>query len=161
MRIAVGGDHAGFDLKERVKAHLGQLGYDLVDFGTDSTDSVDYPDIVIPLARAVAAGQVDRGVVMCSNGVGVSITANKIPGVRAALCADAWSARRAREHTDANVLALGAFSTGAMVALDILDAFLAGEFLGGRHQRRLDKINALDTLRSGCSDASARGSGRA
>ena len=147
-RIAIGSDHAGFALKTMLKEHLQREGYPVLDFGTDSDQAVDYPDIVAPLARAVAGGEADLGVVVCSNGVGVSIVANKVPGVRAALCADPWTARRAREHTDANVLALGAFAIGSHVALEVLRAFLEGAFQGGRHERRVAKINALDSSRA-------------
>ena len=149
MRIAIGSDHSGFELKRFLKAELAERGLEFVDFGAHDTASVDYPDIVIPLARAVAGGDADLGVVMCSNGVGVSIVANKIPGIRAALCADAGSARRARQHADANVLALGALAIGTHLALEILDTFLQGEFeAGGRHERRVNTINVLDAVRA-------------
>ena len=148
MRIAIGSDHAGYSLKRFLKSFLEGEGYDLVDFGTDNEESVDYPDIVIPLARSIAADEADLGVVVCSNGVGVSITANKVAGVRAALCGDPWSARRSREHANANVLALGAYAIGSHVALEVLRAFLEGEFQGGRHARRVAKIDALDATRS-------------
>lgn len=145
MRIAIGSDHAGYPLKEFLKQELVQQGHHLQDFGCDSEDSVDYPDIAIPLARSVVAGEAELGIVVCSNGVGVSIAANKVPGCRAALCHDSWSAARAREHTNANVLALGGLAIGPQVALDIAQAFLRAEFEGGRHARRVGKIDALDT----------------
>ena len=144
MRIAIGSDHAGFHLKQFLKEALEREGYAVRDFGTDSEASVDYPDIAAPLARAVAAGEADLGVLVCSNGVGVSIAANKVAGVRAALCADPWTARRAREHTNCNVLALGAYAIGTHVALDVLHAFLTSTFAGGRHARRVAKLEALD-----------------
>lgn len=148
MRIAIGSDHSGLALKQFLCGHLEERGEEVVDFGTNSDVSVDYPDIAIALARAVAAHEADLGVVVCSNGVGVSITANKVHGIRAALCGDPWTARRAREHTDANVLALGAYAIGSHVALEILEVFLDAEFLGGRHTRRLAKISALDECRA-------------
>jgi ribose 5-phosphate isomerase B len=144
MRIAIGADHAGFALKELLRAELAALGDEVTDFGTDSEASMDYPDVAIPLARAVAAGEHELGVLVCSNGVGPSIAANKVHGVRAALCHDTFAARRAREHTDANVLCLGAWSIGRGAALEIVRAFREARFEGGRHQRRLDKINAID-----------------
>ncbi|MSQ35537.1 MAG: ribose 5-phosphate isomerase B [Dehalococcoidia bacterium] len=144
MRIAIGADHAGFALKEILRAELAALGDEVTDFGTDSEQSMDYPDVAIPLARSVAAGEHDFGVLICSNGVGPSIAANKVPGVRAALCHDTFAARRAREHTDANVLCLGAWSIGRGVASDVLRAFRDATFAGGRHQQRLDKIRAID-----------------
>jgi ribose 5-phosphate isomerase B len=148
VRIAIGSDHTGVRLKSFLEAELAPDSHDLHDFGADSEASVDYPDIAAPLARSVAAGEADLGIVICSNGVGVSIVANKVPGCRAALCHDAWSARRARQHTNANVLALGAFAIGEQVALEIVHAFLAAEFEGGRHARRVAKIDALDRERS-------------
>ncbi|MBM4415165.1 MAG: ribose 5-phosphate isomerase B [Chloroflexi bacterium] len=144
MRIAIGADHAGFALKELLRAELEALGDEVTDCGTHSEESMDYPDVAIPLARAVAAGRHDLGVLICSNGVGPSIAANKVPGIRAALCHDTFTARRAREHTDANVLCLGAWSIGRGVASDVLRAFRDATFEGGRHQRRVDKIRAID-----------------
>ena len=144
MRIAIGSDHAGFALKELLREELGALGDDVADFGTDSEASCDYPDIAIPLARAVARGDHDLGILICSNGVGPSIVANKIAGIRAALCHDAFSARRAREHTDANILCLGAWAVGRGVASEVMRAFREAEFKGGRHEARVAKINALD-----------------
>lgn len=144
MRIAIGSDHTGFELKQALCRRLGEAGRDVVDFGTHSSESVDYPDIAAPLARAVVDGRYQLGIVICSNGVGVSIAANKVAGARAALCADPWSARRARQHTDANILALGAWSLGRAVAEEIVDAFVDSEFEGGRHVRRLAKIGAIE-----------------
>jgi ribose 5-phosphate isomerase B len=147
MRIAIGSDHAGFRLKELLKEHVASLGHDTEDYGCPDESSVDYPDIARPLAEAVAEGRHDLGVLICSNGVGVSVTANKVPDVRAALCHDTFSARRAREHTDANVLCMGGWSIGEGVARDVLEAFLSAEFQGGRHSRRVDKIRALEERR--------------
>lgn len=145
MRIAVGSDHAGFALKEMLAAELRALGDEVVDYGTDAEVSCDYPDIAVPLARAVAAGEHDLGVLLCSNGVGPSIVANKVAGVRAALCHDVFSARRAREHTDANILCMGAWAIGRGAALEVLLAFRAATFTEDpRHRRRLDKVLAVD-----------------
>jgi ribose 5-phosphate isomerase B len=144
MRIAIGSDHAGFALKEDLRQHLSSVGQEPFDLGCFDESSVDYPDVARPLAEAVAARQYDLGVLICSNGVGMSIAANKVKGVRAALCHDTFSARRARQHTDANVLCLGSWSVGQGVAREILDAFLEGQFEGGRHTRRVDKIKAIE-----------------
>ena len=144
MRIAIGADHAGFALKELLREELEGLADEVADFGTDSEQSCDYPDIAIPLAQAVARGEHDFGVLICSSGVGPSMVANKVPGVRAALCHDVFSAHRARQHTDANVLCMGAWAVGRGVASEVLRAFRQAQFEGGRHKRRVDKINALD-----------------
>jgi ribose 5-phosphate isomerase B len=144
MRVAIGSDHAGFELKEILRAELADLGDDVTDYGTDSTESCDYPDIAVPLASAVAAGQHDFGILICSNGVGPSIVANKIHDVRAAVCHDTFSARRAREHTDVNVLCLGAWAIGRGVASEVVRAFRSASFEGGRHERRLAKVKAVD-----------------
>ena len=145
MRVAIGADHAGFALKELLRAELAtELGDTVTDFGTDSEQSCDYPDIALPLAQAVARGEHDFGVLICSNGVGPSIVANKVRGIRAALCHDPFSARRARQHTDANVLCMGAWAIGRGLASEVLRAFREARFEGGRHQRRVDKIRALD-----------------
>jgi ribose 5-phosphate isomerase B len=147
VRIAIGSDHAGFTLKEVLKEHLASLGHQADDFGCPDETSVDYPDIARPLAEAVAGGRYELGVLVCSNGVGMSITANKVRGVRAALCHDPFSARRAREHTDANVLCMGAWCIGQGLAREVLETFLQGRFQGGRHARRVGKIQALDDSR--------------
>jgi ribose 5-phosphate isomerase B len=144
MRVAFGSDHAGFELKQHVIETARQLGHDVIDFGTYGPESVDYADYGEPVARAVVAGDVDLGVVLCSNGVGISITANKVPGARCALCHTSWGAARARQHTDANILAMGAWETGRGVADDILAAFLASSFEGGRHERRLAKLKDVE-----------------
>ncbi|OUM95249.1 MAG: ribose 5-phosphate isomerase B [Firmicutes bacterium ZCTH02-B6] len=144
MRIAIGSDHAGFELKKELAAHLEAAGYSVVDMGTESRESCDYPDYAQRVAEAVAAGQYDRGILVCGTGIGMSIAANKVPGVRAALCAEPFSARMAREHNDANVLCLGARVVGPGLALEIADAFLAAQFAGGRHARRVDKIRELE-----------------
>ncbi len=142
--IAIACDHGGYALKEAVKAHLDELGLAYRDFGTNSTDSCDYPDYAAPAARAVASGECDRGIVICTTGIGVSIVANKIPGVRCALCSDPLSAEMTRRHNDTNMLAMGAGIIGQNLALRIVDTWLNTAFEGGRHQRRVDKITALE-----------------
>ncbi|MEZ4554795.1 MAG: ribose 5-phosphate isomerase B [Dehalococcoidia bacterium] len=144
MRIAIGADHAGFALKEILRRELEALGDEVADFGTHSEDSVDYPDIALPLANSIARAEHDFGILICSNGVGPSIAANKVHGIRAALCHDVFSAKRARQHTDANILCLGSWAIGRGAASEILRAFRDATFEGGRHQRRVDKINAVD-----------------
>ena len=140
MNISIACDHGAFDLKERLKAHLAEQGHEVVDCGTSSLDSCDYPDFARPAAQMVADGTCDKGVVLCTTGIGVSITANKVRGVRCALCHDPLSAEMTRRHNDANVLAMGAQIIGGNLAERILDVFLSTEFEGGRHQRRVDKI---------------------
>ena len=148
MRIAIGSDHTGVDLKRMLSQRLRDAGHEIHDFGTHSDESVDYPDIVAPLAAAVVNGRDQLGIVLCSNGVGVSIAANKVNGVRAALCADPWTARRARQHTDANILAIGAWVTGRALAQEIVDNFVNASFEGGRHVRRLAKLAAIENEQS-------------
>jgi ribose 5-phosphate isomerase B len=145
MRIAIGSDHNGAVLKKSLQERLTALGHEAFDLGCSGESPVDYPDVARPLAEAVVAGQYDVGILICSNGVGMSIAANKVKGVRAALCHDTFSARRARQHTDANVLCLGAWCIGPGAAREVLEAFLEGQFEGGRHARRLDKIKAIET----------------
>jgi len=144
MRIAIGSDHAGFALKQVLAQHVESLGNVVTDFGCPDTSSVDYPDIAFPLSRRVVAGEHDLGILVCSNGVGMCICANKVNGIRAALCHDAFSARRARQHTDANVLCLGSWCIGEGVAREVVEAFLATGFDGGRHTRRLEKVKAIE-----------------
>lgn len=138
--VALASDHAGVELKEILKSELAARGIETLDLGTNSTESVDYPDYGKALAEAVAAGRAGRGVAVCGSGIGISIAANRIPGVRAALCHDSLDARLSRLHNNANVLALGARTTGIDVARDCLAAFLDTEFEGGRHQGRVDKL---------------------
>ncbi|MBI4300532.1 MAG: ribose 5-phosphate isomerase B [Chloroflexi bacterium] len=147
MRIAVGCDHAGLNLKQAILSMLAEMGHEYEDYGTYDNGSIDYPDIARPVAEAVARGEYDRGILICSNGVGMSITANKIRGIRAALCHDPFSARRAREHTDANVLCLGEWCIGQGLAREVVEAYLTAEFVGGRHTRRLEKIRDLECER--------------
>lgn len=149
MLIAIGGDHAGYHLKEELKTFLRDLGHDWKDFGTDSTQSVDYPDFAEQVARAVVGGQCPRGIVICGTGVGSAIAANKVTGVRAGLCHDTFSARHARLHNDANVLALGARVIGPGLAKDIVVAWLETPFEGGRHARRVEKIRRIEEREHG------------
>jgi len=144
MRIAIGSDHAGYELKERIKELLTDLDLDFTDFGTNSLDSVDYPDIGCKVAEAVANNEYDRGILVCGTGIGMSITANKVPGIRAALCHDLFSARLSREHNDANTLVLGARVLGYGIALEIVHTWLLTEFVGGRHNRRISKIAEIE-----------------
>lgn len=143
MRIAIGADHRGFGLKQAVIRGLGEAGYSYNDFGCYTTEPVDYPDIARKVAEAVAGGGFELGILICGTGIGMSIAANKVKGIRAALCHNVFSARRARGHNDANVLCLGARQNES-VALRIVAAFLASEFEGGRHALRVDKIRAME-----------------
>ena len=142
--IALACDHGALALKEAIKAHLDSRGLACKDFGTNSPDSCDYPDFAGPAAKAVASGECEKGIVCCTTGIGVSIVANKVPGVRCALLHDHMSARLTRQHNDANVMALGAAVTPPMMALELVDIFLDTAFEGGRHQRRVDKLAALE-----------------
>jgi len=138
--IAIGSDHAAFQLKENIREFLVELGYRIIDLGTDSQKSVDYPDYGIAVGEAVAKGVCERGIVICGTGIGISISANKVKGIRAAACSDPYSARLAREHNNANVLALGARIVAPEYARSIVQAWLDAKFLGGRHQQRIQKI---------------------
>ena len=145
MKIALGCDHGALDLKNLVAAHLEKQGHEVTDFGTYTAASCDYPEFAAAAARAVADGTCDRGIVLCTTGIGVSITANKIPGIRCALLSDVMSARMTREHNDTNVMALGAGVVGQMLALEIVDTWIGTAFSGNeRHQRRIDKVMALE-----------------
>ena len=148
MRVALGADHAGVHLKDTVRSLLESRGIEVTDLGTNGTESVDYPDYAASVARAIASGAADLGILMCGTGIGMAITANKFDGVRAASVGDVESARLAREHNDANVLALGARVTAPDTALDIVRTFLDTPFAGGRHQRRIEKIATLENGRS-------------
>jgi ribose 5-phosphate isomerase B len=147
--IALGADHAGYGLKEALKSWLINHGYQVLDLGTHSTESVDYPDYAALVAEAVADHKVERGVLICGTGIGMSIAANKVPGVRAAACADLYTARMSREHNDANVLVLGGRLMGADMGADILRAWLETDFAGGRHARRVDKIADIECRHAG------------
>ena len=144
MKMPMGSDHGGFDLKEQIKAWLQENGHEVVDFGCHSKESCDYPDFGAAAARAVASGQCERGIVICTTGIGISITANKVKGIRCALCSDPWSAEMTRRHNDANMLAMGAGVVGPLLAQRIVEAFLSFAFEGGRHQRRVNKIMAVE-----------------
>jgi ribose 5-phosphate isomerase B len=152
MLIAIGSDHGGFHLKNHIAGYLREKGYTYKDFGTLSTDSVDYPDFALRVARAVAEGEYTLGILCCGTGIGVSIVANKVKGVRAAHCHDTFSARMSREHNDANVLTLGERVLGPGLALDVVEAFLAGRYAGGRHACRVDKIKEIEDQFSGQDD---------
>lgn len=144
MKISIASDHGGFDLKEDLRQWLAGLGHEVVDFGCQGHDSCDYADFCEPAARAVAEGTCDRGIVICTTGIGISIAANKHPGVRCALCADSLTAKLTRQHNDANMLALGGGIVGENLALEIVDAFLDTPFSGeARHQKRVDLIEKL------------------
>lgn len=142
--IAIACDHGAFALKEALKRHLDARGLAYRDFGTYSQESCDYPDFAAPAAQAVASGECDRGIVLCTTGIGVSITANKVKGIRCALLSDVMSARLTRQHNDTNMMALGAGVVGPMLAMEIVDTWLDTAFEGGRHQRRVDKMMALE-----------------
>ena len=145
MKIAIACDHGALALKNLFVDHLQKKGYEVVDFGTHTLDSCDYPDFAAPAARAVASGECEKGVVLCTTGIGMSISANKIKGIRCALLSDVLSARITREHNDTNMMAIGAGIVGQNLALEILDTWLGTEFSHGeRHERRISKIAALE-----------------
>jgi ribose 5-phosphate isomerase B len=157
LRLAIGADHAGFELKVALSAELGKLGYDIQDLGTDSLESCDYPDYAHAVSEAVEEGRADLGILVCGTGVGMSITANRHAGVRAVVCSEPFSARMARRHNDANVLCLGARVVGMGTVLDIVEGFLGTRFEGGRHSRRVSKINLLDDTGSPATPRPPRG----
>ena len=142
--IAIGSDHAGYKLKTEIVKLLNEKGYQVKDLGTCDGNSVDYPDYGLAVAEAVKSGECENGIIICGTGIGISIAANKVPGIRAALCTDSFMARASREHNDANVLALGERVIGQGVALDIVDTWLKTEFQGGRHAGRVDKITSIE-----------------
>ncbi|MDH7598115.1 MAG: ribose 5-phosphate isomerase B [Sedimentisphaerales bacterium] len=144
MKVAIGSDHRGFRIKELIKPIITQLGHELVDLGTNSEQPVDYPDIAYQGAMAVSKGQVDRAILICATGIGMCIAANKIPGVRAALCHDEFTASVSRGHNDSNVLCIPADQIGKVVLRRMVEAWLNTEFAGGRHERRLKKIAAIE-----------------
>lgn len=144
MRLIIGSDHAGLALKKTIVEHLERSAYEVKDVGTHTTDSTDYPDYAAQVAAAVSSGEADLGFLVCGTGQGMAITANKVAGVRAAVCADTFTAHSTREHNDANVLCLGDRVVGSGLACEIVDAFLMAEFQGGRHARRIGKITALE-----------------
>ena len=145
MKIAIGCDHGALDMKNKVVAHLQKKGFEVLDFGTHTKDSCDYPDFCGAAAKAVAAGECEKGMVLVTTGIGASIVANKVDGVRCALLHETWSAKMTRLHNDTNVMALGAGVVGENLALEIVDTWLGTEFSGDeRHQRRIDKVMALE-----------------
>lgn len=144
MKIAIASDHGGFELKKEIIRLLESKKIEYKDFGTFSTDSVDYPDVAIPCAEAVAGGEFTRGIIICGTGIGVCISANKVKGIRAALCHDTFSARMSRMHNDANVLTMGGRVIGPGLAAAIVEEWLKGAFEGGRHQRRVNKITEYE-----------------
>lgn len=145
MKIAIACDHGALALKNLLISHLTKQGYEVQNFGTDTLDSCDYPDFAAPAAQAVADGRCDKGIVLCTTGIGVSITANKVSGIRCALLSDVMSARMTREHNDTNMMALGAGVVGEKLAVEIVDTWLGTAFSGdARHQRRIDKVMALE-----------------
>ena len=144
MKISIGCDHGGYALKETVKAMLIEQGHDVLDVGCHSTESVDYPLFGEAAARAVASGECEKGIVICTTGIGISIAANKVKGIRCAHCADTLTAEMTRRHNDANMLAMGAGITGVNLAKKMVEVFLSAEFEGGRHQRRVDQLNAIE-----------------
>ncbi len=143
-KIAIASDHGGFDLKESVIACLLNKGWEIDDLGPANTDSVDYPDYGIKLAEAIAEKKVERGIVICGTGVGMSIVVNRFPGIRGTLCSDVYTAKMCREHNDSNILIMGGRVIGKGLASEIVETWLTTKFEGGRHQRRLDKINEID-----------------
>ena len=145
MKIAIGCDHGALALKNTVKTHLEKKGYEVCDYGTYTLDSCDYPDFAEKAAKAVASGECEKGIVLCTTGIGISIAANKVKGIRCALLADTWSAKMTRAHNDTNMMALGAAIVGKMLALEIVDTWLDTEFSAeAKHQRRIDKITAIE-----------------
>lgn len=140
LRIAIGSDHGGYEYKEQIVSHLKEKGYECVDVGTYSTDSCDYPVIARAVTTKITTGEADRGILICGTGIGMSIVANKVKGIRAALCGDTFSAKASRAHNNSNVLCLGERVIGINLAMDIVDIWLESKFEGGRHQRRVDMM---------------------
>lgn len=144
MKIAIGCDHGGFELKNEIIEYLKGENYEFKDFGTYSTESCDYPDIALPVAEAVSSKEFDFGILICGTGIGIGIAANKVPGIRAALCSDTFSAHATRQHNDANILTMGQRVVGTGLALDIVKTFLSAEFEGDRHIKRISKITDIE-----------------
>lgn len=144
MKIVIGSDHAGFSLKQELIVPLSNAGHEVLDLGTNGPDSVDYPDFAGAVARSVVSGEADRGILICGSGIGMSIAANRFPGIRAALCLDVETARLSRAHNDANVLVLAGRKTDPVAARSIVDTWLSSQFEGGRHSERLQKIEKLN-----------------
>lgn len=144
MLIAIGSDHGGFKLKAEIIKLLEEIGVSYKDFGTYTEDSVDYPDFALKVAESITSGQCQKGILICGTGIGISIAANKVPGIRAALCHDTFSAKATREHNDSNILAMGERVIGVGLALEIVKTWLGAEFAGGRHSVRVDKIKEIE-----------------
>ena len=144
MKIAIGNDHAALELKKVIKAYVEDMGHEVVDFGTHTTDSCDYPVYGEKVARAVAGGECELGILICGTGIGISLAANKVKGIRAAVCSESYSARLTRAHNNANIIAFGARVIGEDTAKDIVNAFIHTPFEGGRHQRRIDMITEIE-----------------
>lgn len=142
--IAVGSDHGGYALKTEIIKHLEEKGYKIKDFGTCDCKSVDYPEYGLAVAEAIKDGECEKGIVICGTGLGISMAANKVPGIRAAVCTDSYMARMSREHNDANILALGGRVIGIDIALEIVNVWISTEFVGGRHKTRVDKISEIE-----------------
>lgn len=149
MKVALAADHGGFKLKQEIKSLLESMNISVEDFGCECETSVDYPDYALPVAEKVASGEFDRGILVCGTGIGMSIAANKVHGIRCALVHDTFSAKATREHNDTNVLAMGERVIGPGLALDIVKIWLETEFLGGRHERRVDKIKEIEAKHAG------------
>ncbi|TCI26058.1 ribose 5-phosphate isomerase B [Exiguobacterium sp. SH3S2] len=145
MKIAIGADHGGFNLKKDIIGLLEELGHEYKDFGTHSAESIDYPDVAIPVAEAVAAGEFDRGILICGTGIGIGIAANKVKGIRAALVHDSFSAKATRQHNDSNIMTMGERVVGPGLAIDLVATWLDTDFEGGRHSNRVDKMSAYET----------------
>jgi len=144
MKVAIAADHGGYSLKEEIRELLNELGHEAYDFGTNSMESVDYPDYALPVAEGVADGHFDRGILICGTGLGMSIAANKVPGVRAVVVHDTFSAKATRQHNNSNVLAIGGRVIGAGLAQEIVTVWLQTEFEGGRHSNRINKISEIE-----------------
>lgn len=144
MKIAIGSDHGGFELKEAIKKYLEQNQFEYEDFGTNSTESVDYPEFGEKVGQAVSTGSCDRGIICCGTGIGISMAANKVPGIRCAVVSDTYSAQMSREHNNANILSLGGRVVGEGLALKIVEVWLNTEFQGGRHERRVNLITDIE-----------------
>jgi ribose 5-phosphate isomerase B len=145
MKIGLGSDHGGYELKEYIKDYLEKQNIQYIDYGTYSQESVDYPDYGEKLSRAVVSGEVDRGIAICGTGIGISIACNKVKGIRCALCGDTYSARMSIEHNNANILALGGRVVGKDLAIEIVSTWLNAKFQGGRHERRINKISSIES----------------
>ena len=152
MKIAIGNDHTALDMKRHIVEYLNNKGYELVNFGTDSEERVDYPVYGLKVAEAVAGGACDLGILICGTGIGISLAANKVKGIRAEVCSEPYSAAMTRKHNDANIIAFGARVVGPATAEMIVDAFLEAEYEGGRHQRRVDMIAAIEKGESVCTE---------